>query len=122
MLSAAELDDMAATLEESLPDSCDVVRAEKESDGAGGQRTVSVTLTTVACRVSPASTAVRNAEGVEVATIMSQAPWLITVPRGTDVVESDYVVRADGEDFEVSAVLGPRSYELGRRLLCRAVR
>ena len=121
MLSAVELDDMAATLEESLPDSCDIVRAVVESDGAGGDTVASVTLTTVACRVSPASTAVRDAEGIEAEAIRSQAPWLITVPRGTEVRESDVIVTEAGDDFEVAAVLGPRSYEISRRILCREV-
>ena len=123
MLAAAELDAMAATLEESLPDSCAIVSGATVADGAGGQipDPAAPEPATIACRVSPASELVRNAESIEAERIASQAPWIITVPRGT-VIEPEDRITTGGRSFEVAAVLGPRSYPIALRVLCREVR
>src|SRR5690242_8333550 len=122
MLAAADLDGMRATLDASLPDTCAIVSGATVPDGAGGSVPVDPeSSATVACRVSPASELVRQAEAVEAARIASQAPWVITFPHGTSVSEDDRVT-SGGRTFEVAAVFGPRSFSIDVRVLCREIK
>jgi head-tail adaptor len=120
MLSTADVDAMRATLEESLPDSCAVVRGTYASDGAGGRTQSGSSSTTVACRVSPTSLTLRNAELITGERLTAVAPWTITLPAETDVTVSDRIT-SGSRTFEVAAVLDPRSWELGRRVLCEEI-
>jgi len=120
MLTATELADMRSTLEASLPDSCEVRRDALASDGAGGQTRTASTVATVACRISPLTDTVRNAELAVAERVTAKAPWILTLPHGTDVTEADRI-RSGGREWEVAAVLGSRSYEVGLRLACRLV-
>ncbi len=121
MLSTTDLAAMRSTLDASLPDTCQVTRKTPVPDGAGGQTvTYPNAGSAVACRIAPATDAVRRAEDIIAGRVAQDAPWLLTLPNGTDVVATDRVT-SGGRTFEVSVVLAPRSWELDRRLLCREV-
>lgn len=120
MLSTAAISSMRATLNGSLPDECGVVRDIHASNGAGGQTSTPATVAIVACRVSPLTDTIRNPELVAAERLVPTAPWIVTLPATTNVLETDRIFSA-GREFEVAAVLAPRSWEIGRRLLCRLV-
>lgn len=120
MLSTTELDAMRATLEASLPDVCEIRRDERISDGAGGHALTASTIATVSCRLSPQTETVRNAELEAGQRLLAKAPWIITLPAGTDVTEADRI-RSGGREWEVAAVLGARSWEVGLRVAARLV-
>lgn len=109
---------MRTTLEASLPDECGIVRDIHTSNGAGGQSSTPATVAIVACRVSPLTDTIRNPEIAAAERVIPTAPWIVTVPAETDVRETDRIFHA-GDELEVAAVLGPRSWEIGRRVVCR---
>lgn len=121
MLSTDDLVAMRETFAMSLPDTCTLVLDTLVSDGGGGHSVQApVSPPTVACRVSPLTDTVRNAELAAANRVIPEAPWTITVPTGT-VVTEEHRIRVGGREFEVAAVLGPRSYDVGMRLVCRLI-
>ena len=104
---------MRATLDASLPDTATVSRDTEVSDGAGGWTVTTATSGPVACRVAPAG----GREAVIAGKLDSVAAWTITLPALTDVTAKDRIV-VGARTFEVAAVLGPRSWEIARRVLC----
>lgn len=117
MISAADLASMRSAMDQSLPDSCDVVRATIASDGAGGETTGWASVATVACRVSPAT----GREGLIAAALASVGPWIVTVPAETDAGVTDRIAWR-GRTFEISSVLAPSTWEIARRLNCTEVK
>lgn len=116
MLSTADLDAMRATLDASLPDSCQVVRRSTVPDGAGGTTdTWANQGGAVACRLSPVSRSDRLAEREVAGELVAVTYWTLTFPDATDVTERDRVTVA-GRTFEVTSV-GTRSWEISRRVL-----
>lgn len=113
MLSTAQLDSMRVTLDESLPDTAVVKRDTLTSDGAGGYTTSEATVATVACRVAPSG----GREAVIAGRLDAVATWTLTLPALTDVTAKDRIV-VGTRTFEIAAVLDPRSWEIGRRVLC----
>lgn len=123
-LTADDLAGMRATLDESLADRCTLVLDTKTSDGAGGHTFTPVDGATIACRVAPrqaatASGQIKDSEVETAGRVMTQAPWIATFPFGTTVDERYRFRHQDGREFEIIAVLGPRSYGIDIRLLCR---
>jgi len=114
LLSSAELADMRATLNRTLPDSATIRHDTTISDGAGGQ-TVTGTTTTgpFACRVAVPS----GDERVVAGKLDAIGTWTITLPALTDVSATDRIL-IGSRTFEVSLPLRPRSWELSRRVLC----
>ena len=117
MLSAAELASLRATVEASLPDTAAIHRPNRVSDGQGEYKEgtpATIAVATVKCRVSPAG---KSAEERIIADRLGQAmAWAITVPPETDVKRTDRVI-VNGRTFEVAQILGPRSYEVSRRVV-----
>jgi len=105
---------MRATLNASLPDSCQVSRKTTTSDGAGGQTESWGTVVTVACRVSP--TGQSPQERAIADRLSGVSVWTITLPANTDVTIADRLV-IGARAFEVAGVLA-RSYEVSRRVVC----
>jgi len=112
MLSAAQLSAMRSTLVASLPDTAVVKRDTLTPDGAGGWTTSEATVATVAGRVSPSG----GRESVVAGKLDAVTTWTITLPALTDVTAKDRIV-VGSRTFEVAAVLDPRSWEIGRRVL-----
>jgi head-tail adaptor len=114
MLSPAELASMRATLLASLPDTAQVRRATRTSDGMGGTIDTWTTVATVACRVSPShNTPTEQAIANQV---RGRVLWTLTLPAGTSVRSDDRVL-VGSRTFEVLGVLAPRSYELATRIV-----
>jgi head-tail adaptor len=114
MLSPAELASMRATLLASLPDTAQVQRTTRTSDGMGGTIDTWTTVATVACRVSPSNTT--PTEQVVAARVHDRVLWTLTLPAGTNVRSDDRVL-VGSRTFEVLGVLAPRSYALATRVV-----
>ncbi|MBX6770879.1 MAG: head-tail adaptor protein [Chloroflexi bacterium] len=114
MLSTADLASMQATLTASLPDTAQVQRVARTSDGMGGFTESWSTVTTVACRVSPSGNT--TAEQVVAERVQDRVLWTLTLPAQMDVTAADRIV-VGSRTFEVVGVLAPRSYELATRVV-----
>lgn len=124
MLTADDLAAMRETLDESMPDTCTLVLDTLTPDGAGGHTRAPVDGTTVACRIGPrqaatASGQIKDSEVEAVGRVLTQAPWLITLPFGTTFDERYRIRHQDGREFETVAILGPRTWGIDIRILCR---
>jgi head-tail adaptor len=114
MLSTDDLVAMRTTLEDSLPDSCQVSRKTATSDSAGGFTESWATVATVDCRVSASGRSPQERAIADKLTGVSV--WTITLPASTDVAIADRLV-VGTRSFEVAGVLA-RSYEISRRVVC----
>lgn len=114
MLSAAEIDEMRATIAQTFSLTAEVRRPVTAPDGMGGQTTTWQTVATVPCALAPlervATEQVRGGQPIPAVT------WQLLVPVQTDLRASDLVV-VGTETFEVAAVLAPETRELARRAL-----
>jgi len=118
MLSTAELAQLRATLDESLPDTAIIQRATRASDGMGGFDETWSNAGTVECRVSPSG---REPEERMIAERLGSVTlWTVTLPAETNVTAADRIA-VDSRAFEVVAVLARRSYEISTRVVCREV-
>ena len=117
MLTAAELTAMRATLNASLPDTCEISRVTLEPDGAGGQTETWETIVTVACRVAPSGRSPQ--ERVIAERLSNESTWTLTLPAETDVQAGDRIV-VGTRTFRVAGVL-TRSFETARRVVCSEV-
>lgn len=117
MISAAELSAMRSTVQSSLPGTVVVVRSTATSDGMGGQDEVWAAAGTVAARISPAGAGADNIMGGE---FQNVAPWVVTLPAGTDVTDRDRLTYA-GQTFEITGSSDPRSWATSIRLECKEV-
>jgi len=118
MLSAQDLTAMRQTLEASLPETAQILRRTLAPDGALGFTESWTVVAAVPCRIAPASA--EDAERAGVSRTGAAVAWVLTVPAWTDVLPADRIT-AGGRTFEVATVLGPNSYELGRRVLATEV-
>lgn len=115
MLSTADLAALRAEFNQSLPDTAQVQRVTRQSDGAGGSTETWTTIATVACRVSPmGNLPVERAIADRLTGVQF---WAVTLPAATDITAADRIV-SGGRTFEVVGVLAPRTWELARRVVC----
>lgn len=121
MIPTGDLTAMQTTLTASLPDTCQVRRNTPVTDGAGGETDAWANQPAVTCRVSPLARSDRLAEIPVADRIAAVSSWIITLPAGTDVTEKDQLL-SGGRTFQVASVLGPRSWEIGRRVLVQQVK
>lgn len=116
MLTAAELDEMRETLEDSLPDTAVIQTSGWVSDGGGGGTTSWTAAGTVPCRVAPLS----GEERVEGARVDPDAQYVFTFPWDASVTTDSQVV-CSGGTFAVTAAREPRSWELSRRVEAKEI-
>lgn len=94
--------------------------------GSGTHGDWSLIVPRVACRISPrlatGTGQLKDAETIEGERLIAQAPWMVTLPYGA-AVDATNRIRSigDGREFEVFAVLDPRSWSLDTRILCRLI-
>ncbi|MBI4496310.1 MAG: head-tail adaptor protein [Chloroflexi bacterium] len=117
MLSSSDLSALRTSLEESLPDTAVVQRVTRTADDMGGFTESWAAAGTAACRVAPLGSRTPE-ERVFAERIAPDVPWVITLPQGTDVTAEDRVT-VGARTFEVLGVLAPRSWEIGRRVVCQ---
>lgn len=116
MLSSAELAGLRTTLDQSLPDTAQVLRLGTVSDGMGGNTGTWANYgSAVACRVSPAGNS--PSERVLADRVQGRQLWVVTLPATTDIGTQDRLA-VGTRTFEVMGTSAPRSYELQRRLFC----
>lgn len=125
MLSVADLQGMRETLDSSLDRQCLVIDMIATSDDHGGETVEAGTPTSYDCRIAPrlatGTGQLKDAEMEGAGRIITQAPWLITMPAGAVVHATSVIVDEEARGFEVFAVLGRRSDELDTLILCRLI-
>lgn len=118
MLSAAELTALRSTLTASLPGTVNVERVSLTSDGMGGSTESWAVVVGAAARVSPS---ISGEDRIVGGKDVSEAPWTVTLPQGTDVSVRDRIV-AGSVTYEVVATSGTRSFDTCVRCACVEVR
>jgi head-tail adaptor len=118
MFDALDIAEFDALVAESSPNVAVISRdTGPVDDGHGGQVEQWVTIATVACGVGsieePVERSVADA-------LQGYVGVTITVPRGTDVKNTDLIF-VGSQQYEVVGVAPPRSYESRRRVICRAI-
>ncbi len=116
-LTTADLTCMRSAVATTLPGTAIVQRSTQASDGMGGVTDTWANAGTVAARVSPSGGGIEMIAGGE---FVASAPWVITVPAGTDVTERDRISYA-GQAYEIIRTSSPQSYETCIRLQCNEV-
>ena len=125
LLTADDLTGMRATANESLPDAAVIfsLTQDQDDDDKSGFTEEWVPSDeddppVVACRLAPLVGGVggANTETVLAARIGGAVAWMVTLPVGTAVTETDRIVIGD-RGFEVALVLGDRSWEVLRRVI-----
>jgi len=100
MLRSDELDGLRTDALAALTDSCDVMRAARVSDDAGGVTETWASEGTVACRLVPARSAREDVAGGAVASITR---WAVLFAHDADVMASDRL-EIGGVTYEVVGV------------------
>ena len=117
MLSIDEIARMKTVQEDHLPDLVSVLRSKRISDGAGGWNEAWGTASTVSGRIAPADW--RPQEPNLAGRLTATQRYVITLPVGTDVVETDRLQIA-GRQFGIISVQR-RSQATALRLICEEV-
>lgn len=117
-VTTAELAAMRATLTETLPLTAVIQRVTRTSDGMGGGSAAWNAAGTAQCRVGPGGT--QPEEKLIADRLAGVTAWTVTLPAETDVAAADRII-VGSRTFEVEGVLAPRSWEIGRRVVCREV-
>ncbi len=123
-LSIDDLEAMRATSDESLPDTCELVRDTLTRDGGGGHVATPGAPVAVACRVAPMrlTRSSAQAETIEVERVVEQSLWIVTMPHGTEITPEHRIRHVEGDRvLEVVEVLSPRSYSIQSRASCKLV-
>lgn len=108
---------MRAQANDAMPASAVVQRVTLSSDGMGGASEAWAAVGTATARVSP------NGAGSDTLLTgrpLHEAPWVVTLPYGTDVTERDRIVAA-GMTLEVVDAPTAYSYETCVRVACAEV-
>jgi len=116
-LTGLELRHMRAVADEYLPDSIEVWRGVRASDGLGGQTVTDARALSVRGRKAPLTT-VQASEQVYADRLGGSQGWWFSLPRGTDVRLGDQL-RSDGRSFEVVTEDSDRSWDITLRVLCK---
>jgi hypothetical protein len=114
LFSAAEIADMRATSAESRQGTAVILREVRVSDGGGGGTVSWVPSGTVSCRVAPIASA-GEGEHVEGERLQPDSEVVFSFPADTDVDHNCRIEYGD-ETFSATAVRGPFSVELDRRV------
>jgi len=113
MMPPGELASIRRAADRMLPDTCVIQRVTRTPDGAGGSTETWATVATMACRVSPAGQGDEHLFGGRLASVSG---YVVTLPAETDVAAVDRIAWG-GRTLEVAGVVGPRSYEVSRRVV-----
>lgn len=118
MLNASDLSCMRLTAGEAMPGTAIISRTSQTSDGLGGVTDAWVAVGTVSARVSTTGMGMDSIVGEGV---LNVAPWVATLPVGTDITERDRITY-QGATYEVVGTDAPRSYATCVRASLRRVR
>ncbi len=111
----AQLDYFRRLEESTMDRRVSIMRRVRTSDNAGGTQYTEGATHDVPCRRTP--NLAGNVEQQFGGRLFSGLQWLFTFPVATEITNADEVI--DGEErFSVLGVLGPKSYETARRVMC----
>lgn len=113
-LTTRELSGCRAELDDTLPGTVVLSRLTRTGDGQGGFTASYAASGTVSCRLSPID---NGDEGVVADRVAEVDKWMLTVPAGTDVIETDRAVHA-GVTYEIEHVRTRVPWEISRRVVC----
>lgn len=121
MLTAAELTRMRADANRLLPDTATIYRRTVTEDSSGGEASDwSTRIGEVKCRLSATSAKTRAKDAVRGERIEAAEGWIVSLPVGTDVTETDRLTIND-TTYEVVSALDNRSYAVNIRLIVKRV-
>ena len=109
-LTATELADLRAEIEDTLPDTCVISEVSYVSDGAGGLTPTWAAAGTVSCRVDPSS----GIETVSGGAIQSFHRYTLTMPYNVTISTADRVA-VGGVDYNIISVTSGNSWKLDTR-------
>ncbi|NPV85988.1 MAG: head-tail adaptor protein [Anaerolineae bacterium] len=118
MLSATEILSMRSGQASALPDVCILMSGSAVTDDTGGRIVTYVSSGSVMGRLSWSG--FHPVEKVAAERLGISVPYVVTLPAGTEVNESQRIV-INGRTFEVKAVLCGGEWETARRVLCAEV-
>lgn len=116
-LTQDELEAMREHAEITMPDSAVIERPSWVSDGGGGGTASFLAVGTVPCRINP-MVPPENAEVVAGNRLESNVRHVVSLPAGTEVRLTDRLSIGNVK-YSVSAIRGPRSFEITRRVEVR---
>lgn len=121
-ISTVQLADLRRREQNTMDRLVSIISRVRVSDNAGGSTFTEVTQVNVPCRRSP--NLAGNTETPFGGQLQSGLQWLFSFPVGTVISRDDEIVDGaipdvedSGERFAVMGVLGPRSFELARRVI-----
>lgn len=120
-LSNGDLNYMRKSVEELLPDMCNILEAVTEVDGEGGvTQTWGTVLADVRCRLDAINTNSQNNEVVVGGALRPFHMFVLSLPHGTSIAETNRV-EVNGRVFNVAAVDSGKSWSAVVRVSLEAV-
>jgi hypothetical protein len=120
LLSPRQLDRMRRVANRLLPDTAAILRRTLADDGEGGKESSYAQVGTAACRLSAVNVATRARDRATGGRIEPAEGWIVSLPVGTDVRETDRLT-IKGVTYEVISSADSRSYEVNLRLVVKRV-
>lgn len=111
-LTAGEILQMRATVDDALPSAAVILRRTDASDGQGGYTQSFAAVGTVDCRLSPRSGGEAGGEEIHGDRMAYVSEWILTTPALTDIRPTDRVTVDGDRTYEVNALRARRSWEL----------
>lgn len=121
MLTTAQLAGMRADANRLLDKMATVYRRTLTTDSSGGQAdSYEAQSGTVACRLSATSVKSRARDMARGERIEAAEGWMVSLPIGADVIETDRLL-IGALTYEVVSAADPRSFEVNLRLIVKKV-
>lgn len=121
MLTTAQLNQMRHDANRLLPDTATIYRRTVTADDSGGESADwSTKVGEVKCRLSATSAKSRARDAVRGERIEAAEGWIVSLPIGTDVTETDRLTIND-TTYEVVSALDSRSFGVNIRLIVKRV-
>ena len=120
-LTAAELSTMRTSINELLPDTCNILTPTNVNDGQGGITTTWGTANaSVTCRLDKRSGQEQGQEQVQGAGVKPYTEWILTLPYDTTIANTQRV-EVGSSTFNVISVDGDKSWEASMRVILEKV-
>lgn len=119
MITADQLDEMRATLEESLVDTAVIQTSSWTSDGMGGGTSTWTAAGTVACRIAPSLAG--EGEVVDGSRVQPDYEYVVTLPAETSISEDMRLV-VEGSTYSIVSLRVPRSMAISCRVNVKEVK
>jgi len=119
MLTDAELTAMRSTMGDSLAGHAIIQSQSFASDGGGGGTTTWAAAGTYDCRVAPVASS-GEGEGVEGGRVHSDTEYIFTLPESA-LIDHNSLIVYDTDNYAVTALRAPRTWEISRRVEAKRV-